>query len=102
MACLEASLSHNWMYGVVSNGWNRTGAMMAVQASGTWMDAREPVNCCSNCGGMCPLATSGVWPAGKTTIPHPLERSLWACWMSSSVSSEHRLFWPRMVQKASV
>ena len=31
--CLEASLSQSCIYGVVSMGLNRTGAMMAVQAS---------------------------------------------------------------------
>ena len=33
IACLDASLSHSCMYGVVRTGLNRTGAMMAVQAS---------------------------------------------------------------------
>ena len=33
MACLEASLSHSCMYGVVRTGRNNTGAMIAAQAS---------------------------------------------------------------------
>ena len=97
MACLEASLSHNWMYGVVSKGRNRTDAMIAVQASRKWIKACELVNCCKSVDGMCPLVTIGVLPAGKMTMPHPLERSLWACWMSPAVSSEHRLLSPSMV-----
>ena len=45
MACLDASLSHSCMYGVVSTGLNRTGAMMAVQASRKYMKACELANC---------------------------------------------------------
>ena len=33
IACLEASLSQSCIYGVVRMGLNRTGAMIAVQAS---------------------------------------------------------------------
>ena len=44
MACFDASLSHSWMYGWVKIGWNRTGAMMAVQASRKYMKALEAVN----------------------------------------------------------
>ena len=33
MACFDASLSHSWIKGCVRSGWNKTGAMTAVQAS---------------------------------------------------------------------
>ena len=47
------------------------------------MKARELVNRCNQDGGMCPLVTMGVLHAGKITMLQPLDKSLWACCMSS-------------------
>ena len=94
IACFDASLSHNCMYGLVRSGRKRTGAMMAVQASRKYMKALDPVNWWNKFGGTWPLVTMGLRSGAKTTIPHPLGRSLYACCRSSSVSSEHRLWTP--------
>ena len=61
------------------------------------MNPCDPVNRCKSDCGTWPLVTLGVLPGWKIKMPHPLGRSLCACCMSSSVSSEHRLGQPSML-----